>query len=146
KPLAVNSLTMFVAKWEHSSGLIQLALLQSGSSSLEYAVNADRIPASIASVISFGMSRASRTSLTRDVSRTSGGVDVDQIFLGPPRRQAGVVKKKKPSTGRRELGTLPNGIKTPLSAPRANRAGGLLRASSRVRDLSQFRNSRARFR
>ena len=48
KPLAANSFRMLIAKWEHSSGLIQVALLQSGSSSLEYAVNADRIPASIA--------------------------------------------------------------------------------------------------
>jgi hypothetical protein len=36
----------------HSSGLIQHELLQSGSSSLEYVLKADRIPASIASVAS----------------------------------------------------------------------------------------------
>jgi hypothetical protein len=59
KPLAVNSLRMLLAKWAHSSGLSQDELLQSGSSSREYAVNADPIPASIASVASSGI-RASK--------------------------------------------------------------------------------------
>ena len=78
KPLAASSFRMLIARWEHSSGLIQVALLQSGSSSLEYVVNADRIPASIALVASSGM-RASTTCLMRDASRNSrGSVDVDQ--------------------------------------------------------------------
>jgi hypothetical protein len=77
KPLAVNSFRMLLAKWEHSSGLIQVALLQSGSSSLEYAVNADRIPASIALVASSAM-RPSTTSLTTASWHSHGSVDVDQ--------------------------------------------------------------------
>ena len=62
-PLACNSFRMLFAKWEHSSGLIQHELLQSGSSSLEYVLKADRIPASIASVASTCISASSGFSI-----------------------------------------------------------------------------------
>jgi hypothetical protein len=59
---------MLLAKWEHSSGFIQNALLQSGSSSREYAVNAAWIPTSIASVASSGI-RASSVSMSAEHQR-----------------------------------------------------------------------------
>jgi hypothetical protein len=67
KPRSANSFRILFARWEHSSGLIQVALLQSGSSSLEYAVKAARIPASIALVASSDM-RVSTTSRVRCVT------------------------------------------------------------------------------
>jgi hypothetical protein len=117
KPLAVNSFRMLLTKWEHSSGLIQVALLQSGSSSLEYAVNADRIPASIALVTSSAM-RPSTTSLTTGSWHSHGSVDVDQrCFAGgkdatAPRRETLAVQGPKPS--RRSAAPLRAGERRPL--------------------------------